>query len=257
MTRTNIADLLCIGCQKGSTSWLHSVLQCHPDTWFFKDSEPLTSTVKEAHFWDWNRHRGIDWYRALMTPPRDDLRTMDFTPEYAFLSPEHIAECARLSPGARVIYILRDPLARAVSGIRMHMLWHFGRDHREVLTLGERLFWLMEQAKLDRHADYVGNLRRWQDHYDVLVLNYEDLHADRRASLARIMDHCGLDPARMGPEHHARLDRMLGERIWVSEPYTLDRGALFFLDGWLRPHRERAAHELGLTWTEGARMLAP
>ncbi len=129
MSRDNIADILCIGCQKGSTSWLHSVLNTLPDTWAFPDSEPITSTDKEAHYWDWNHKRGVDWYRSLLTPPDPALRTMDFTPEYAYLADRQIAECKALSPDGRVIYILRDPLARAVSALRMHILWHLGKDH--------------------------------------------------------------------------------------------------------------------------------
>ena len=95
MSRENITDILCIGCQKGSTSWLHSVLNTHPATFAFEAAEPATSTNKEAHYWDWNRRRGPDWYRALMTPPDPALRSMDFTPEYAFLSEAQIADSLR------------------------------------------------------------------------------------------------------------------------------------------------------------------
>ena len=133
--RTNITDILCIGCQKGSTSWLHSVLSCHPDTHAFPNSKPVTSTNKEAHFWDWNHQRGVDWYRTLMTPPEPHLLTMDFTPEYAFLPDAKIAECKALNPTAKIIYILRDPTARAVSAQRMQMLWGFGADTDRELEL--------------------------------------------------------------------------------------------------------------------------
>src|SRR6056297_1799218 len=113
--RENITDILCIGCQKGSTSWLHSVLNSHTGTYAFPNSEPVTSTSKEAHFWDWNHDRGVDWYRSLMTPDDPAKLALDFTPEYATLTNDQIAECKALNPTARVIYILRDPLARAVS----------------------------------------------------------------------------------------------------------------------------------------------
>ncbi len=257
MSRENIADILCIGCQKGSTSWLHSVLDCHPLTHAFPESEPLTSTDKEAHYWDWNHHRGADWYRTLLSPPQDSLRTMDFTPEYAFLNDEQIAECKALNPKAQVIYLLRDPLARAVSALRMQILWHLGKDHREPLHMdatGERL---MRVARLDAHGDYLRNLRAWQRHYpDLIVLNYEDFHNQRVESVAAIMARLDLPIKEIEGERRERFDRLMAQRVWVSEPFQLDRALLMMLHGLTWRYRQACQRELGIHFDEGQRLLA-
>ena len=52
MTRSSAADILCIGAQRAMTSWLHHGFSSHPDVWAFPNFEPLTSTSKEAHYWD-------------------------------------------------------------------------------------------------------------------------------------------------------------------------------------------------------------
>jgi hypothetical protein len=255
-TRANIADILCIGCQKGSTSWLHSVLACHPGTWSFPNSEPVTSTDKEAHFWDWNHHRGTDWYRALMTPPEPALRSMDFTPEYAFLSDDQIAECRALNPTARVIYILRDPLARAISALRMHALWKHGAGWSGALDLDAELFALIEAARLALHGDYAANVARWRAAYpDLIVLNYEGFHTDRPTRVAQVMTALGLDPAAMDPAGQARLDGLMSARIWQSEPFPVTRRARLFLHGLTRSWRAGAERELGMTFAEGQRLL--
>ena len=255
-SRANIADILCIGSQKGSTSWLHSVLACHPGTHSFPDSEPVTSTDKEAHFWDWNHHRGPDWYRALLAPPDPRLMTMDFTPEYAFLTEAQIAECRALNPSARVIYVLRDPLARAVSALRMHLLWENGPGWDGTLTLGPALHRLTAEARLELHGDYAGNVARWRRAYpDLMVLNYEDFHRDRAAGVAGLMAALGLDPGAIAGPAAERLQGLMAARIWQSEPFRLDRGALMFLDGLTRAWRAAAEAELGLRFAEGARLL--
>lgn len=255
--RANVTDILCIGCQKGSTSWLHSVLNCHPHTWSFVDSEPVTSTDKEAHYWDWNHHRGADWYRALMTPPDPSLRSMDFTPEYACLPAPAIAECKALNPEAKVIYILRDPLARAVSAIRMYVLWHHGKDHRAPMRLGEELYFMMREAKLPLHSDYLKNLRAWRKEYpDLLVINYEDFHRDRPGSVRRILQQLNLDPEALDGRRKRRLAEVMDTRIWASEPYPFDRGALMMLHGLTWRYRQEIGAELGMRFAEGDAMLS-
>lgn len=253
MSRENVADILCIGCQKGSTSWLHSVLNTHPRTHSFPYSEPITSTNKEAHFWDWNHKRGVDWYRQLMTPRDPAKKAMDFTPEYAFLDDSQIAECKALNPGARVIYILRDPLARAVSAIRMHMLWRLGKEHSEPLHLDPSLYAFVSAARLDRHGDYLHNLRAWQKHYpDMLVLNYEGFHTDRAGSVANVFAELGLDIA---DANQRDLQRLLGGRVWESEKFAMDRAVLLFLQGLTWRFRQEVADDLGMRFAEGDRLL--
>lgn len=254
--RENIADILCIGCQKGSTSWLHAVLACHPGTWSFPDSEPVTSTDKEAHFWDWNHHRGAEWYRTLLTPPEPGLKTMDFTPEYAFLDPAQIAECRALNPSARVIYILRDPLARAISALRMHLLWKHGKDWPGALDLDDKFFALMNDARLAQHGDYMANVARWREAYpDLIVLNYEDFHTDRPARVAQIMTSLGLNPDALDPEGGARLTGLMSARVWVSEPFPVTRRARMFLHGLTMGWHRGVESELNLRFAEAARLL--
>lgn len=256
--RRNTADILVIGAQRAMTTWLHQVLSAHPGTWAFPDFSPLTSTNKEAQFWTRNHHRGPDWYRVLMTPPEGRARlSMDFTPDYARLPDAQIAECKALSPTAKVIYILRDPLARAVSALRMHLLWEHGRDWAGVLDLGPDLYRLATKARLAAHGDYLTNLGRWRQAYpDLIVLNYEDFHTDRAARVEGVMAALDLDPAEITGAAAERRARLMSARVWASEPFRVSRPALMFLHGLTRAWRAEAEAALGWRWTEGARLLA-
>ncbi|MCH8465285.1 MAG: sulfotransferase [Roseinatronobacter sp.] len=251
--RENCADILCIGAQKASTSWLHHVVNAHPRTYAFPDSEPTTSTVKEAHFWDWNHARGEEWYRTLLAPPQPEMLSMDFTPEYALMSDEQIAECKRLSPKARVIYVLRDPLARAISALRMYTLWRKGGAGAEdvEIGLGEEFLALMREAKIAEMSSYMANYQRWANHYpDTLVLNYEDIVATPEAVIARVFAHCGLEIDTMPPDARAKFDARMQKRVWASVPYPVKSDLLYFLHGFLWPKRQAAERFFKLRFTE-------
>jgi len=258
MNRENAADILCIGAQRAMTSWLHQALSAHPGTWAFPGFEPVTSTSKEAHYWDWNHKRGPDWYRVLMRPLDDSLKSLDFTPEYAFLDAGQIDECHALNPGARVIYILRDPLARAVSALRMHTLWASKNAPAGDVSLSWDRSFLerASHARLWDHGAYAANLRRWRRRYpDLLVLNFEELRSDPLAGLRRVLDHCGLDWDGLDDATRATLSERAQRRVWASPVYALAPDCLHFLHGTLWPMREALKADTGITFEEGDAIL--
>ena len=252
-TRENHADILCIGAQKASTSWLHHVLNAHPATYAFPNSEPVTSTNKEAHFWDWNHDRGANWYRNLLTPPEPERLSMDFTPEYSMLSDAQIADCKQLNPTARVIYVLRDPLARAISALRMHTLWQSdGKDPQEVeIAFNDSFLDMLHNARIFEMSSYVANYRRWAKFYDnILVLNYEDIVTDSDASIRQVYAHCGLDVDTMPEGARAEFDKRMQKRVWASVQYSVSSDVTYFLHGLLWPKRQAAEKNFKMQFLE-------
>ena len=253
MVRENIADVICIGAQKTSTSWLHHVLNVHPDMYVFPNSKPITSTNKEAHFWDRNHDRGVDWYRELMTPDVPTKRSMDFTPEYAFLSQKQIEECKALNPTARIIYVLRDPLSRAVSALRMETkrATNDADPAEYVIRYSDETLALIEKAQINDHGSYVANHARWSRAYDdILVLNYEDILSEPRAVIRRIFGYLDLDEGKMTDEHRAQFETRFEKKVWKSLEYALDRELMYFLHGLMMPKRQAAEAKFGFRFTE-------
>ncbi len=93
------------GAPKSGTSSLAYLLNFHP--------EIFIPYQKELFFFDFNYHRGIEWYSQFFE--QDDSRFIgDATPWYMSWDsvPERIS---KHFPDARVVFILREPAARAWS----------------------------------------------------------------------------------------------------------------------------------------------
>lgn len=105
------ADFLILGVPKGGTTavlrWLDHVpgLWCHPR--------------KELHFFDGRYAYGPNWYCAQFPRFQEGAGILrgEATPNY-FSHPETAARVAALMPNARLVVLLRDPLARAVSWVQ-------------------------------------------------------------------------------------------------------------------------------------------
>lgn len=197
-----LPNLIVIGAMKAGTSSLHHYLALHPDV--------SMSRQKELNFFERSWERGIDWYEAQFpdaTPVRGES-----SPNYTKY-PRHGAEApARmhsLVPEARIVYLVRDPIARIVS----HYVdaYSFGRVSR---PLAEEL----ETAEGDHFvacSRYHMQLSRYLVHYDlaqVLVVTSEHLRERRGDALREVFRFLGVDESFWTPEYDLALNRAEDKR---------------------------------------------
>lgn len=106
---TGLPNLLIIGAMKAGTSSLHRYLDLHPQVGM--------SRVKELDFFLEHRNlsRGVDWYSSQFDPAC--VVRGESSPNYTDLpvSAGTAARMADLVPNARLVYMVRDPIDRALS----------------------------------------------------------------------------------------------------------------------------------------------
>lgn len=113
----NIPNLFLIGAMKSATTSLHSYLDKHPN--IFMSKRPW----KEPQFFakEENWHKGFDWYYSLFKDASQEKYIGESSTTYSRLP--NIAGVAEriheVSPCAKIIYIMRDPIERAIS----HYWW--------------------------------------------------------------------------------------------------------------------------------------
>lgn len=102
----NLPHFLGIGTQKGGTTYLHALLNEHPQIFL--------ATPKEVHFFSLHYPKGIEWYKNFFKSAAHDQRCGEITPYYMF-HPFAVQRIFRHLPNVNLIVLLRDPVERALS----------------------------------------------------------------------------------------------------------------------------------------------
>jgi len=252
--KENLTDIICIGAQKASTSWLHHVINAHPKVQAFQGNK-YTSTNKEAHFWDWNYHRGIDWYKDLMKVEEGKL-SIDFTPEYALAGEDRVEECKHHSPSAKVIYVLREPVCRAISALRMFILRDKGEKSDFTLEYGDYFLEAVKKSRITRHSEYFRNYSTWNQQYDdMLVINYEDIRKNGPEVVDNLYKYLNLDFKEMNGVMREEFSKRMQKTVWKSTEFEISRDCKMFLEGMLYRNRNYFESAFGITFEEHKNLL--
>ena len=208
----NQPTFLVIGAQKAATTWLARALEKHP--------EVFTPERKELHYFDLkaNHAQGPGWYaRHFAGADAPGVRAVgECTPNYLWVTsavpPE--VEAAGLEPSrygaqaypdvnddipalvrrelpdAKLVVILRDPVARTVSSFHHHVRRRRLPPWSRLLEVGDR-YGIVPMSFYDMHLD------RWFECFDperVLVLGFEDeVIPEPEATLGKVFRHIGVD----------------------------------------------------------------
>ena len=218
-----------IGAQKAGTTWLSQMLTQHPQVWLppFKEVQFFNyHHVPEHRQWlPWHFKRArqnqekryaakglpmppeLDaylaritrgemftkhWYKQVFAPAPGGTMPCDITPEYSTLPDEGIAEVADFLPKARFIYIIRHPVDRVVSQLKMNLT----RKNRKPKGVEAWMKEIDDPVLYDR-GDYATYVPRWRARFDedrLLILPFGAIAANPGTFMRRVEAHCGLDP---------------------------------------------------------------
>lgn len=260
-------DFVGIGAQKAGTTWLHDNLEVQPELWLPPEKEihffnrvapherllgvevrglpPLRERYRPALARPsmgtvrWLRRFHHDppsnvWYYGLFPPSLvQDRIAGEITPAYSTLDERGVAFARRvLKPECRVFLIVRNPIERAWSAVKMDFRWH-EEDIREadVNSVVERLGYAGNRLR----GDYERMVRLWGAAFGSAfrVFLYDDLVADAAAfleSVARFVGVSGeLDHSRLGARSNVDpAARRMPERVGdiLQHAYTEEIRAL-------------------------------
>lgn len=185
-------DFIIIGAMKCATTTLHDQLAAQPGTFM---SEP-----KEPNFFsdDGVYARGEAWYASLFAAAPPGAVRGESSTHYTKLPthPRSVERMARLLPGARLIYIMREPIQRLVSQY-IHE-WTMRNTAAPIDRAIDELPALVDYGR------YAMQLRPYLETYGperILPVFFERLTAHPQPELERIARFIGLEgPVRWDAE---------------------------------------------------------
>ncbi len=163
------------------TTALSYYLEEHPQVCF--------SRVKEIHYFNRYYHKGDDWYRGFFSHRQGEPAVGEASTRY-MSDPATVERMHRYNPDFKLIFCLRDPVARAYSEY-----WH------EIQNRGTRVSFddvIRESDRLLLPGRYYTHLRRFLDYFpadQLHVVFYNDLASDTASQLASICCFLGIDPS--------------------------------------------------------------
>ncbi len=199
-----------VGGMKCGTTALHRYLDLHPDIAMSEPKELnffFGAADGEPSWTEGNWSRGVGWYRSHFA----GTASVHGESSPGYTSPDHPETAQRMAgvvPEARLLYLVRDPLDRALSQYRHHR--RDGDERRPA-----------EQALLDPESQYIARSRYHErlepflDHYRrdrILVVRHRDLLERRRETVRSVFAFLGVDDGFWSSEmddllHTARRDR--------------------------------------------------
>lgn len=202
-----LPDFLIVGAQKAGTTALYEYLVQHPQV--------LAASTKEVHYFDVRYTKGVTWYRShfpLVAAMKEKGRVTGEASPYYLFHPHAAKRIQATVPHVKLIVLLRDPAARAISHY-----FHQVRMKNEVLPMEqafleeERRLQSEEQRMLEdpfydsvsyrrfsykKRGVYVPQLRVYFDLFpsgQILILKSEDLRSRPESVLQEVFSFLGVD----------------------------------------------------------------
>jgi hypothetical protein len=195
-----------IGAMKAGTVSLRHYLDEHPDVFLSRGGR-----FGEPNYFvaEYNWSRGRAWYECLFAGAGRAGAIGECSPSYAMAPafpgvPERMAQ---VIPDARLVYLVRDPIARMQS-MYMHQV-SAGRERRRA-----------QEALLDHRylgpSQYGFQLAAFLDYFDrrqVLVIASEVLRENPREALNAVYSHLAVDPAPVDLDKRHRDHRSIDKPV--------------------------------------------
>jgi hypothetical protein len=241
-------ELVCIGAQKAGTSWLFEVLSDRPDIYTppFKELHFFDHKfIKECNQWaGWHVKKEIknakkkhldqnidpdqkfldyldsilqppmfngNWYKNIFSPAPSSSICLDVTPEYSCLPEEGVRFVAKFLKETKFIFIIRNPLDRAMSQLRMNI------SRKGIPSTKEEWVSCAKLSIIYSRGDYETYIPRWCRYFSqdrILFLPFSEIANNPLGLLREIERFAQLKPY----THYKKAAKIIHKTKFINVP---------------------------------------
>ena len=217
-------NFLIVGSAKCGTTALASILGSHPDC--------CMSQPKEVSFFqdnvdfkpNPNYEKGWDWYKQAFAHYVGESFIGEATPSYSdrSRSPNTARRIYNFNPDMKIVYMVRDPLQRQISGWKMQYAvakaksFPGRREHQWALKGFDYWMQMQRDVKQWDECRYGYQLAAYEDFFpakNIYVSFLEDWQYSKEVEVDRIMCFLGLDPGLWQRDIQEESNRASGRTI--------------------------------------------
>lgn len=262
----NHPDFICVGAQKAATTWLYDALSRTPGIFLPRIKElhyfselysvdakrfgPKHRTEQIEHIRAYHRARNTgseyermvldqlahiesgpisdEWYKQIFNFAQDNEICAEICPCYMSLPVRGVRHVLSINPLIRILILVRDPIDRLWSHMRMHAKSGYLELDPPAIMRGE-----IEMGPYLRYTDYATAIPRWESMAGtdrVKVMLYDRIREDATASVDEILDFIGLPGAKTKAD--------LSQSIFSGQPADLPTDLHAMLYEKLKPQYE-------------------
>ena len=270
---------LSVGAMKAGTTWLYAQLKHHPDIYFTPEkeihyfankvgidnqlnhrarTEKLKTCLNQhqkgnlkhlahhaseiAWYSEYANAKQLtnQWYENLFRMNQTQKYCADFSNLYCMMDTKGWDNVHQVAKNVKVIYTIRDPLARLWSHYKFHMLWVNRED--EALDAGfEHFKDLLNKPWFWNNTDYAKNYTALKQNIapeDFLILYFEDFRAEPMQKLTEIQTFLNIKPLEVSAES-------LEKKVNKTKEFDIPQEWLEFMQKKLQPLCEQM-QEVGI-----------
>lgn len=196
-----LPTFIVVGAMKCGTTSLHEYLDAHPDI--------CMSTPKETNFFLEDNDKDLDWYRERFPVQAQEYgeTSTNYTKYPAFDGVS--ARMYQLLPDVKLLYLVRDPVERAVSH------YFHNRIHDREAQSVDDAFLPPSDSHYLQTSRYHMQIARYLQYYrpsQLLVVESERLREERVEAMRRIFQFLGvaaeIDDTKLQHEYHATTEKL-------------------------------------------------
>lgn len=176
-----MVNFIGIGAQRTGTSWTYACLYEHPE---------ICIPIKEIHFFSRPRYvQGLVWYEDHFKKCTPLQKRGEFSTSYLY-SKETAQRIHEAYPDVKIVVILRNPIARAISQYGNAVK---GGEIPESMTFEE---YYQTEASVLAQGCYAEQLERYFKYFkasQMLILIHEDAKKDPKEFIQKVYTFLGVD----------------------------------------------------------------